>query len=192
MRGHLTAGEGVNPSFAAKMIEESKPTFKNSLINYLSLRKSPKAAHRAVLDAVANRAATDLSTVPEDATVDRSNVIRVGFILVAIAVATVAYMMLSPKNPFQTVGRILAPTAKIAKPAIVQISEVDPGDASVFFGDSSVLEGRFLSISVVHVCTTAFAGNPSPIVEAEVAHMRQSRGEEDETMCIVQETQVRE
>lgn len=148
----------INPAFAAKMIEDAKPTFKNSLINYLALRKSPKAAHRAVVDAVARRAASDLQTVPEDATVDRSNLIRVGFILVGIAVAAVAYMIFSPKNPLQTVGRILAPTAKMAKPAVVQITEVSPGDTQVFFGDklmvSAKVKGRHDPNDVKIVFTT--------------------------------------
>jgi len=45
---------------------------------------------------------------------------------------------------------------------------------------------------VVFVSTTVSAGNPSPTLEAEVALMRQSRGDENEEMWIVQETQIRE
>ncbi len=50
-------------------------------------------------------------------------------------VFAVGYKMLSPKDPLQTFGRVLAPAAKIAKPAFVSITDVLPGDTQVFFGD---------------------------------------------------------
>ena len=37
------------------MIEDAKPTFKNSLLNYLSLRRRSKKTRRAVYDAVARQ-----------------------------------------------------------------------------------------------------------------------------------------
>ena len=74
-------------------------------------------------------------TVTVENTVDRSNVIRMGFMLVAISALAIVYSVLSPKNPLQTVGRILAPVSKLAKPAVVRITDVNPGDTNVFFGD---------------------------------------------------------
>ena len=125
----------INPQYAAKMIEEAKPTFKNSLLNYLSLRKKESKTRRAVLHEVTRKAATDLKSVSVDNMVDRSNIIRMGFTLVAIFSLAIVYSVLSPKNPLQTVARILAPTAKISKPAVVRIINVTPGDTDVFFGD---------------------------------------------------------
>ncbi len=126
----------INPDYAAKMIEEAKPSFKNSLLNYVSLRRKNEAVNPAVFDAISRQAAKDLSTVPSDATVDRSKLIQLGFVLIALMVFGVGYKMLSPKDPLQTFGRVLAPGAKIAKPAVVKILEVQPGDAKVFFGDT--------------------------------------------------------
>ena len=148
----------INPDFAARMIEESTPTFKNSLMNYLALRKEPESIRRAVYDAVARQAAQNLSEVPEESTVDRSNLINTGFILVAICVAAVGYLILSPKNPFQTVGRILSPAAKIAKPSIIKIMDVQPGDTKVFFGEhldvSAAVRGRYDTLDVDLVFST--------------------------------------
>ena len=110
----------INPQYAAKMIEDAKPTFKNSLLNYLSLRKKESKTKRAVLQEVTRKAAVDLKSVSLENTVDRSNVIRMGFILVALAAIAIVYSVLSPKNPLQTVSRVMAPTAKIAKPAVVR------------------------------------------------------------------------
>ena len=125
----------INPDYAARMIEDAKPTFKNSLLNYVSLRKKPEAIKPAVFDAVSRQAAANLATVPEDATVDRSKLIRLGFVLVGLTLFAVGYKMLSPKDPLQTFARIVSPGGKIAKPAVVNILDVDPGDAKVFFGE---------------------------------------------------------
>lgn len=125
----------INPQFAAKMIEESKPTFKNSLLNYLALRRKDSNTRRAVLNEVTRQAAKDLQTVTLENAVDRSNVIRMGFMLVAISALAIVYSVLSPKNPLQTVRRILAPASKMTKPAVVRITDVTPGDTDVFFGD---------------------------------------------------------
>ena len=125
----------INPDYAAHMIESAQPNFKNSVLNYVSLRKKSDTMNAAVFDAVSRQAATDLSTVPVDGTVDRSKLIRLGFVLIGLMVFVVVYKVLSPKDPLQTFARILAPSAKIAQPALVQISDVAPGDVKIFFGE---------------------------------------------------------
>lgn len=125
----------INPDYAAKMIEEVKPGFYNSLLNYVSLRRNPENVKTAVLDAVSRQAATDLSTVPDDQAVDRSKVIRIGYILIGATIASIGYWTVSPKSPLPTIPRILFPASDFAKPSVVTISDVEPGDAHVFFGD---------------------------------------------------------
>ncbi|MFK7770217.1 MAG: hypothetical protein AB8B55_23605, partial [Mariniblastus sp.] len=125
----------INAEYAAKMIEEAKPSFKNSLLNYVSFRKQPGGIKPAIFDAVSRQAAADLASVPSDATVDRSKLIKLGYVLIALTLFAVAYKILSPKDPLQTFSRILAPGSKIAQPAVVKIEDVLPGDAQVFFGD---------------------------------------------------------
>ena len=132
----------INPEYAAKMIEDSTPTFKNSLLNYLRLGKKPKEVKSAVYDAVGRQAATHLSKAPSDSTVDRSVLIRTGLVLVAVVIAAIGYKVLSPKDPMQTVYRLLWPGSKISKPAVVQILDVEPGDTQVFFGDQLNVTAR--------------------------------------------------
>ncbi len=124
----------VNPQYAAQMIEQSEPGFKNRLLNYLHLRDTKVKTPGAVRDIVARQAAEKLASVPEESTVDRSSLIRTGFLLVGIVTAAVLYTMFSPKSPFPAIGRIFSPAAKISSPSIVQISDVTPGDTDIFFG----------------------------------------------------------
>ena len=72
----------VNPIYAAHTIEQGQPSLKNSLINFLLLQGERARLPVPVYEAIERRAAQDLSTVPADSTVDRSPVIRAGYVLV--------------------------------------------------------------------------------------------------------------
>jgi hypothetical protein len=132
----------INLNYAAQMIEQATPDVKNSVLNYSLLRKRDEPMNAAVMDAVSRQAAEKLHSIPSDSTIDRSQLIRVGFILVGVMVFAVAYQLISPRDPLQTVQRILFPGQSIAKPASVQISKVTPGDARVFFGDTLQVTAR--------------------------------------------------
>jgi hypothetical protein len=132
----------INLNYAAQMIEQATPDVKNRILNYSLLRKNDRPVNAAVMDAVSRQAAHKLNSIPSDNTIDRSQLIRVGFILVGLMVFAVAYKLISPRDPLQTVQRILFPGHALAKPASVQISDVTPGNASVFFGDSLQVTAR--------------------------------------------------
>ena len=124
----------INPAYAAKVIEQSEPTLKNSVLNFMLLRSTPHRLHASVYDAVRQRAAADLSRVPMEHVVDWSHLLRLGYGLAALLAIFAAYIILSPKNTFQTIGRLAAPWADIARPSVVQIHNVQPGDTRVFMG----------------------------------------------------------
>ena len=42
----------INPVYAAKVVEESQPSIKNSLINYILLRRSKNKVSRSVVNAI--------------------------------------------------------------------------------------------------------------------------------------------
>ena len=125
----------VNPDYAAQMIEESQPEFKNSLLNYVSLSRRPQGTKAAVMDAVSRQAATDISSVPVETLVDRSAMIRTAMILAGIIFVGAIYTLVSPKSPFQSMARVVFPGAKLAPPSVVTIQDVKPGDHEAFFGD---------------------------------------------------------
>lgn len=148
----------INPEYAARMIEQAKPGFKNSLLNYLSLRKRADDVNQAVYQAVSRQAAENLRALPADATVDRSKLIFWGFVLVGLSVFTLGYKLLSPKDPLQSFARVLIPSARIAQPSKVSVSEIRPGDTKVFFGDqvevTAVVRGNYHPSDVFVILST--------------------------------------
>jgi len=124
----------INPMYAARMIEQGQPTLKNSLLNFLFLSQNHQGTHKAVLDAVENQAATDISALSLEHLVDYSKAIRFGYILAALAILFGLYTVLSPKNPLQTAARIAMPWNDIARPSRVKIVDVQPGDTSIYQG----------------------------------------------------------
>ncbi len=130
----------INPAYAARTIEEATPTLKNSLINFLLLRQERSGMKEIVYQAVERQAAADIADVPVEATVDRTRLIHAGYALCAVTTFFAAYKILSPKDPFQTIARVIAPWAEIARPSRVQISEVVPGSTEVYYGQSVKIE----------------------------------------------------
>ena len=124
----------INPTYAARTIEEATPTLKNSLINFLLLRQNRRGVREVIYDAVEAKAAADIATVPVEATVDRTKLIRAGYVLCGAMALVAAYKILSPKDPFQTAARVAMPWADIARPSRVTISDVTPGNAEVYHG----------------------------------------------------------
>jgi hypothetical protein len=126
----------VNPVYAARAIEHAEPSLKNSLVNYLLFRSDRAGVRMGVYQALEQRAASDLSHVNTESAVDRSRLIRIGYVLIAVLVVCAGYTILAPKSPFQSAARILAPWADIARPSRVRIENVQPGNAQVFQGQT--------------------------------------------------------
>src|SRR5438105_9632776 len=126
----------INPEYAARTIEEATPTLKNSLINFLLLRHDRSNLKEIVYQAIEKQAAADIAGVPVESAVDRSRLIYAGYALCVVLAIFAGYKILSPKDPFQTVARVLAPWAEIARPSRVQISEVEPGSAEDYYGQT--------------------------------------------------------
>lgn len=118
----------IHPLYAAQTIESARPSLRNNLINFLFLRNDPRWAPAPVVRAVEESAAQELIHTPPEAVVDRQPVIRLGYGLVAVAAVLAVYIILSPKSPFVSFGRVLWPWADIPAPTRVQIEAVEPGD----------------------------------------------------------------
>jgi hypothetical protein len=131
----------INPIFAAETLEKSKPTLKNSLINFLLLRGRDHEVAPVVIHAMEQRAANDLKQVKVEVAVDRHNILRGGYVLIAVFVVFCLYMFISPKSPFISFGRILWPFSSVHAPTRVVIENVKPGnqESNVAFNGDTVL-----------------------------------------------------
>ena len=126
----------INPIFAAQTIEQSRPTLKNSLINFLLLRNHRREVAPVVYLALERRAAADLSQVSIDTAVDRGRIVRLGCVLAGVLAIGALYVYFSPKNPFVSMARIFWPWSNVAAPTRVNFETVRPGDAVAFHGDT--------------------------------------------------------
>ncbi len=137
----------INPLYAAQTIERSRPTLKNALVNFLFFRSAPDTVHQRVLEQIEQQAATSLVGVEVESAVDRSRLVRIGYVLVALVALGALYAIISPKNPFKTVSRILAPWADIAPPTSTTIDELEPGDTQAFRGQQITVKARVQGIA---------------------------------------------
>jgi hypothetical protein len=126
----------INPAYAARSIEKRRPELKNSLINYLSMRSDARYNNSSVFQLIGMRAANDLSEVPTDDAADSKKLVRIGIVLGSVLVVCILYKVFSPIDPFQTVTRVVQPLANLARPSRITIEDVNPGDASLYFGQS--------------------------------------------------------
>lgn len=137
----------INPLYAAANIERSEPTLKNGLINFLLLKSQPAATPPVVMQELEHRAAADLSRVSIDSAVDRSRLIKIGYVLTALVAVACLYKVLSPKDPLQSVGRVVFPWTEMAAPSRVTIVEVSPGDSEQYMGENVEITARVEGLS---------------------------------------------
>ncbi|MCA9123487.1 MAG: hypothetical protein H6822_03215 [Planctomycetaceae bacterium] len=156
----------INPIYAARAIEESDPSLKNSLINFLLFRNDHASLHRLVFSAMEQRAAADLHRVTIEHAIDRSKVIHFGYLLAGVLTVCAAYTIFSPKDPLQSVSRVVAPWADIERPTRIQINDVQPGDAIVFQGDT--VEVSCSLVGTTDTVTLFFSTLDGEIVERAV------------------------
>jgi hypothetical protein len=125
----------VNPLYAAQAIEQSRPAIKNSIINFLLLRRERQQVPTVVYEAIEQRAANDMRRVTVDTTVDRAHVLRLSYMLAGVVLILVLYLVISPKNPLVSFQRMVWPWADVMAPTRVVIENIEPGDASMFLGE---------------------------------------------------------
>ena len=145
----------VNSLYAAKILEETQQDKHNLTINWLQLchggdvesranddavNETATESQREALQIVALQAARASKRTPDETAADCSSLIRWGIALACLASFCALYAILSPKNPFVSAKRIVAPTASVERPQALRFDSVEPGDAVVFQGDFLEIE----------------------------------------------------
>ena len=133
----------INGLYAAKTIEESEPAFKNSLINYLELRRHPERLPKAVLATLESRAVNDLTHVDVNASVNQRRMMQMIYALSAVVVVFCVYWLASPRSPFDSVRRAFL--ADVARPTNTQLLNIKPGADSDL---SEIVAGMHVNFEV--------------------------------------------
>ena len=98
----------INNIYAAKTIEDADPAFKNSLINYLELRRSRGQLSKVVMATIEARAVSDLTQVEVDAVVNQQPLMRMAYALSAVIVVYCLYAAFAPKSILDSARRALS------------------------------------------------------------------------------------
>lgn len=122
----------INPLYAAATIERGQPALKNSLVNFLLLRSRPQDVNPAVFRAIQRRAARDIQDINPEEVIDRSHLIKAGYVLMTVVAVCCLYTLVSSKSPFRSVGRMFVPWADVEAPTRVGFSDVRPGSRQAF------------------------------------------------------------
>ena len=134
----------IHPVFAAYQVEQAVPTLKHSLISFLLLRGEKDALRSDplklnVFRGLERNTAQQVSQVSPEVVVDRSAILRTGYVLIALIAIFALLVLLSPKNPLVSAARAVLPWSHISPPSRVKIEVVQPGTAEVLQGDRVVV-----------------------------------------------------
>src|SRR4029077_16022659 len=88
----------VNGVYAARTIEETDPSFKNSLISYLDLRRRRHEISKAAMAAIEAKAVNDLTQIEVETVVNQRRLTQMVYVLTGVVVAFCIYAVLTPKS----------------------------------------------------------------------------------------------
>jgi hypothetical protein len=125
----------INTFYTARTIEQATPEFKNSLINFLDLRRHPDQIPSGVLSLLEERAVADLSHVQVDEKINHDRLVRACYGLAGAVLVTCAAVLINAlfmhRSLADSIGRALFPTAEIQPPTRTRLSDIKPGDKTV-------------------------------------------------------------
>ncbi len=166
----------INPVYAAQTIEHSTPTLKNGLINLLLFRQHRQEIPDAVYRTLEEQAAHGLTRAPVDTAVDRTELIRLGYVLIAIVAVGALYKVFSPKDPFVAVERVLMPWADIVPASRVTISEVTPGSVTISRGEYLDVSAEVRGLSEEDTVVLRYTTEDGQIVDRTIPLQRNADG----------------
>ena len=172
----------INPVFAARTIEQTKPTLKNSLINFLLFRGHERELAPVIYQALEQRAAADLKGVQIETAVDRRPVLHLSYLLLAVVGVICLYLALSPKSPLISAERIIWPWSSLLAPTRVTIENLQPGDTVAFHSDFVTVSADVRGLNegesaMLHYSTAdgEVVDQSIPMIEENGAYRRQGK-----------------
>ena len=129
----------INGVYAAKTIEDADPAFKNSLVNYLTLRTHRDRLPKAVLATLEARAVSDLAHVEVEQVVNQHRLMKAFYTLCGVVVVFCLYAAFAPKSILDSARRAFL--ADVVRPTNTRLLNIKPGDSEVVAGDAGHLLG---------------------------------------------------
>ncbi|MDR2117026.1 MAG: hypothetical protein LBP87_11670 [Planctomycetaceae bacterium] len=145
----------INPVYAARLLEESTPSLKNSIVNWILLRKerleqenyyNNKLAER-MFDGVTQTAVSSVNKISSEQAVDLRGFTRWGIALTLCCLLFVVYALFSPKNPFTSLVRIILPVSNIERPQAVRFLNIEPGNTIALQGEKLTVSAEVVGQS---------------------------------------------
>lgn len=137
----------IHPVFAAYVVEQAVPSLKHGLISFLTLRNAKDQfqadpIRKNVFRGLEATTANTVAKVPVEAVVDRSQIIRAGYVLIVLVALFCLYIVFSPKDPFRSFARALFPWSRLSPPTRVRIDDVRPGTKGIIEGERVVVSAN--------------------------------------------------
>ncbi|MDR0337278.1 MAG: hypothetical protein LBI18_09330, partial [Planctomycetaceae bacterium] len=145
----------INPVYAANVLEESNPSLKNSIVNWILLRKerleqgnryNDKLSER-IFDGVTKTAVSGIHRISSERAVDLRGLTRWGIALTLCFLFFVVYATFSPKSPFTSLTRIILPISNIERPQAVRFLNVEPGNTIALQGEKLTVSAEVVGRS---------------------------------------------
>ena len=123
----------VNVLYAARSIEQEFPELHNDLVNAILVNPGETDPHKDLITrSLDKRAARQMITIPTDTVIDQQHLVSLAVVLACLVFVGTVYSLFSPKSPFVTAARLLAPWSGWAAPSRVSIKEVNCYWTTVF------------------------------------------------------------
>ncbi len=118
----------VTALYAARLIEQSAPELRGSLLNLVDLKRAKGNRNPAIERALEKRSARQLADMDVDHAVDRRALLTLSYLLLILVTCCCVYALLSPK-PISFLRPLTAADVPVATRTV--IVEVTPGDQDV-------------------------------------------------------------
>ncbi len=116
----------VNLVYAARTIEREFPELHNDLVNAVLVQPQGNDSRAdRIARFLDHRVARQLKSLPAEGVIDKQHLVRLAAVLAMLVIAASLYALLSPKNPFVTAARLLAPWSSWSAPSRVTIEAVE-------------------------------------------------------------------
>jgi hypothetical protein len=146
----------INPYYAARRLEDSLPSAKNSVVSWLDLQD--EAIPPAFRAAIARKAATDLAEADVDAAISARRAGWMSGVVLSLGVLLLVLFALGPRQFFSLLNRAFAPFVESSIATRTRLTLLRPEE-----GNLTVPVGRAVSFAVFVDGTVPDASSPQAL-----------------------------